>query len=291
MTNNVSFLQSQNHPINSGYGYKNIKANKVKETGSFRAAAVSQVMPLATAPVGMLAIKGLTIPNSKLTPEQAKTISDAAENILKNKGLKDKGVEIIHTAGTVNKSKTPNFIRCLIDPMFAASEGKNAFFVPQSNKIFINKEKLPTAIYHEMGHSFNANKTKVFKILQKNRNIGLILASTLGLFCAFTKNEKAQDGKELTKGQKAKNTVRNNAGKLALLAMMPMLLEEGMASIRGCKWAKSALSKDLYKKVLHTNIAGYFSYLGVAAGACLAAVTARKIKDNIMNKQTQTSNK
>ncbi len=90
--------------------------------------------------------------------------------------------------------------------------------------------------------------------MQKMRMPGMIMASAIALFAAFTKEDKPEDGKELTKAQKVKNAVRKNAGKLAFASMVPMLLEEGMASIKGYKWANSILSKDLAKKVLHTNI-------------------------------------
>ncbi len=63
-----------------------------------------------------------------------------------------------------------------------------------------------------------------------------------------------------------------NAGKLSILAGLPMLAEELKASSRGNKLAKQVLSPDLYKKVLNkfsaivyvsgtllTGLAGYFA--------------------------------
>ena len=109
----------------------------------------------------------------------------------------------------------------------------------------------------------------------------------LALFGAFTKNQKAEEGKELTKGQKVSNFVRNNAGKLSFLAMVPMLLEEGLASIKGGKLAKQVLSPELAKKVSKTNKLAWCTYLCAAAAAGVGSFLAVKIKDVVQNKKNQ----
>ena len=146
--------------------------------------------------------------------------------------------------------------------------------------VLINREKFPLAVFHELGHAFNFNNSSFWKALQKLRIPGIVASGLISLFPAFTKDSKAQDGEELTGGQKFKNWMRKYSPALAFGAMTPMLAEEGMASVRGCKWAKSLLNKNLFNKVLKTNVVAYTTYLTGALGMSLAAFAAKKVKDN-----------
>ncbi len=285
---------------NISFNGKLPESSRVKEKGSVRAAAISQVIPLLSTPLSLISLKGMKASCTKLTQDQMKLICNTADDILVNTGLADKGVKIInHNCPGFNFTCVPDKIFELINPLYAIARGNNACFTDKpiknimgniiydKNVILINKGKLPTAIFHEMGHAFNNNKSSFWKIMQKMRVPGMIAASALALYCAFTKEAKPEDAKELTKAQKVKNTVRNNSGKIAFAAMLPMLLEEGMASIRGCKWANANLTKDLARKVLKTNIAGYTTYLFSAIALGLSAFAATKVKDSIMNKQAE----
>ena len=84
--------------------------------------------------------------------------------------------------------------------------------------------------------------------------------------------------------QKTNNFIRDNAGKLSFAAMLPVLAEEGMATIRGQKLANKLLSKDLAKTILKGNAVGYLAYVLSAVGLAAAAYTAVKIKDAFVNK-------
>lgn len=255
---------------------------KVKGSkGSLKALAVGTAASMVSAPAGQLAMKGMSLVNNKLDANQIKTINNAADTILLSTGLKNKGVKItdVKFAGLF-----PNKMAKAI------ASGKNAGYSNITNEVLINRDKLPTAVFHEMGHAFNNNSSKVWSAMQKMRMPAMAVSSLIMLFGALSKKEVAEDGKELTKGQKIKNAVRDKSGLLAFGAMLPVLLEESMASVRGCKWANKNLTADLAKKVRNTNIIGATSYIAAALGIGLAAHVAVKVKDNAQDKARAEQN-
>ena len=181
----------------------------------------------------------------------------------------------------------------------SVANGKSAFFAGIKgienvfggkmfiNEVVCNMEKLPAAIFHEIGHAFNANNSTFWRTVQKMKKHSLPIAGYIALYCALTKKAvpKKEGNMELTKGQKVKNFIRENSGKLAFIATLPMLIEEGMASIRGNDWAKEFLSPDLAKKVSKHNKFAYITYLATAAGFALSAYAARKVKDYFVDKK------
>ena len=276
------------------------KGIKVQEKGSIRALAASQAVTLATLPVGIGAVAGMQKVAKSLSPEQIKVLNETADRLIKETKLADKGVKIhnVVSAG-LNFTTLPDSVYDVINQYSAIANGKNAAFLNndmkdifgnvlhEKNSIIINREKLPTAVFHEIGHAFNYNSSKFWKAMQGVRTPAMLIAAGLALFGAVTKKAEAEDGKELTAGQKAKNFVRDNAGILASLSMLPVIAEESMASIRAAKWASKNLTKDLAKKVNRSNIFGAISYTVAAVGLALAAQTAVKVKDNIMAKQKE----
>jgi len=270
-----------------------------KEKGSLRAAGASQLVTLTSIPVGMASVAGMSQINKKLTPEQIELLNKAADRMIDATGLSAKGVKIdnVKNAG-INLTGIPDSIYDMLNSYSAVAHGKNAAFLPKGiknayngqilhskNTIIANREKMSTALFHEIGHAFNANKSQFWKVIQNMRKPAMLIAASIALFAAFTKKAEAEDGKELTKGQKAKNFVRNNAGYIAGAATLPVLAEEIMASVRGCKWANANLPKELAKKVKASNIWGAASYLAISASVALAAFAAVKVKDSIMEKQ------
>ena len=112
-----------------------------------------------------------------------------------------------------------------------------------------------SAGFHELGHAMNANLSKIGKFLQKSRPVSMYLPVLLALYGACTRKAKPknEDGK-LNGAQKTHNFVRDNAGKLAFLASVPMLLEEGMATVKGQKFANKLLKPELANRVLKANM-------------------------------------
>ena len=138
------------------------------------------------------------------------------------------------------------------------------------------------AAFHEIGHAMNYNFSKIGKALQHMRLPGMIAASAIALYGAFSSKSKPEEGKELTKGQKVNNFIRNNAGKLSFAAMLPMLAEEAMATIKGNKLAGKLLSPDMLKVVKKGNAVAYLTYIATAASWGLASGAAVKVKDTLV---------
>ena len=69
------------------------------------------------------------------------------------------------------------------------------------------------------------------------------------------------------------------------LRFIPILIEEGTATLKGNKFAKEFISEDLAKKAFKGNCLAYLSYLGAAVLSGLAAMTAVKIKDKKIAKK------
>ena len=103
----------------------------------------------------------------------------------------------------------PDWLIELVNPLLAIPKGKNAAFLNKDilyteykkNMVLINREKFPLAVIHELGHAFNFNNSKFYGALQKMIIPGIAIAGSIPFFTAFTKDTKAQDGEELTKGQ------------------------------------------------------------------------------------------
>lgn len=266
--------------------------------GSFLAYGASQVSSMAAVQLlSMATVSGMSLINKKLSSEQIKKINEAADKIIEQTALNSKGVRIEDVKSFLNLTNLPDAINDLRNPVSATAHGKNALFLSKNlkdalgevvydkNTILANREKLSTALFHEIGHAFNANKSKFWSAVQKMRTPSSFIGASVILFAAFTKKAEANDGEELTKGQKTKNFVRNNAGFIAGVSMLPVVAEEIMASVRGCKWASANLPKELAKKVKTANIFGAVSYIGTAAGLVLSGFVATKVKDSIMEKQ------
>lgn len=266
------------------------KQKNVKEKGSWRAYGTGTLVSAAATPASLLVVKGMQKIAGSLTPEQVQQINAASDTVLAKSGLLDKGVIIENiTLKDFGNDLPKSFLADMFFPNVAVAKGKNAYFRHKNpltkeidNIIVINREKLPTAAFHEIGHAFNANSSKFWGAMQKLRIPAMGLASTLLLFSAFSKNEVAEEGKELTKFQKMKNFVRNNSGILAFSSMLPVVAEEIAASVRGCKWANSNLPKELAKKVRNTNFIGGITYIGGSIALGFAAHCAKKVKDKIM---------
>lgn len=162
------------------------------------------------------------------------------------------------------------------------TEGFNAFFSPIENKILINTEKMGLSGFHEIGHSINFNKSKFWKSLHMYNafKIPFAIAGMLSLV-ALLKSPKVEGEKPENAFDKVTTFIKNNVGKLTFAAMVPMIAEEVMASVRGNKLAKELLSPELAKKVAKSNIYGAATYVGTAAALALGAYAANKVRDAI----------
>lgn len=182
-------------------------------------------------------------------------ISKGLDKALDISKMKAAGVEILEPEKRVmplSKSKLYDKFIELNAPLVGASRGRNAVFLLNKNKIVLRKSKMGTAGFHELGHAINKNSSKFWKVVQKMRIPGMVLTSAI-LFTALFKRKKAEGEEPKGIFDKTTTFVKENAGKLSLLAGLPVFAEEMMASFRGNKLAKQVLSPELYNKVLKTN--------------------------------------
>ena len=169
-------------------------------------------------------------------------------------------------------------------------EGNNACYLPYTNKIITPDKSLQTSVFHEMGHALNNNGGSILKNLQKCRPLALIAPSVILMISLFNKRKTTDKPKENdSKIQKGADFVKKNASVLTGLSFLPMFLEEGIASLRGQKIAKNLikdekLSKELFKKIKLTNIAGFSTYLLSGIITAVAIYLSIKAKDAIQKK-------
>ena len=158
--------------------------------------------------------------------------------------------------------------------------GNNAGFFSGKNRIFVNVDKFGTAVFHEIGHAINYNSSPFWKVIQKMR-VPLVYAPSAFLLVSLFKRKKLE-GEEPKNGfDRATDFIKNNAGKLSMLAMVPVIAEELKATLRGNKMARKLCSPDLYKKVVKTNTLGAITYISAALLTGLSVYAAGKIKDSI----------
>ena len=271
----------------------NFKQNSYKRPnilGSFKAQAAMALPQVGALPINLLLIKGMSKANAGLTKDQVELINNGSEKVLSElTNLKTKGVNIVDASNRGNLScltdsvpqikKLPKTIVNMLSPADAAANGANAFFSSLNNSVTYNKEKFSLSAFHEMGYAFNFNNSAFWKTMQQSRMPLMLVASLIATIPAITKEAKAQDGKELTTGQKVKNFIRNSAPVASMVTMLGVAAEEAMATIRGNQWAKQVLDPTLAKKVAKTNAMGFVSYALSAVAIGLGAYVAKKVKD------------
>ena len=111
----------------------------------------------------------------------------------------------------------------------------------------------------------------------------MVLAGLFGAIALF-KAPKAEGEKPEGFFDKTTTFIKNNVGKLTFAAMMPMVIEEGLASGRAAKWAKKLLSPELAKKVNKANAFGFASYILLAVATGIGALAASSVRDRLAHK-------
>lgn len=176
-------------------------------------------------------------------------------------GLKNKGVIIEEAQRSMGQN--------------AFSMGQNAAYFPDAKMVYINTDKISVAGFHELGHAMNDLISKYgVKYLQKMRKSFFALAGLMEYFAIFSRTKP--------KGAKRNfiDVIEDNCGKIAFLAMLPIVAEEGIASLRGYNLAKKAgLSKSLLKNLKKTQWIALSTYIAGAVLGGLAVYTSRKVMD------------
>lgn len=247
--------------------------------------------------IGLAAMQNMRKIASNLTADEFKQIAQATKDVMNTSGLKEAGVSILKAnaknnmqikktilkelnGGLLSKNFPKKLKHLLANQIKAQTDlGVNAFFAPLSKKIVMPDKSLGLAFFHEAGHAINANLSKFGKVLQKCRPLAA-LAIPIALI-GLCKTKKAPNEKPKGIIDKVTTFIKNNAGKLTFASLMPIVLEEGLASIHAQKMAKSLLSPELAKKVAKTNAWGFATYAGLAVLAGLGSWLGVKVKDAI----------
>ena len=175
-------------------------------------------------------------------------------------------------------------------------EGSNAAFFRHANKIILPSKSLQTSVFHEMGHALNANGGGVLKTLQEVRPLAkfvpLFVITSALLNKRKTTDEKLENTSLKNKVQNVKDGIKKNAGIITAASMLPMVLEEGIASLRGQGVAKKLmkdgmLSKKFLNKIRLSNLGGFATYALAMAGSAIAAKVAIDVKDKIQENYEQ----
>ena len=240
-----------------------------------------------------------------LTADEFNSVQKAIAETIESTGLSRKGVSILTAtadnmdevtkvmakefeANTITKY-LPKVLKDMQSSITGSTvaKGQNAFYTMASKKIVVPEGKaLALSVFHEMGHAANANLSKFGKALQKCRPL-TILAVPISLI-ALWKTKKAPGDEPKGPAGKATTFIKEHAGALTFATFIPMLLEEGLATLKGNKFAKglsqlgnAVITPEIAKKVAKSNALGFATYLGLAALSSIGIYAGTKVKDAI----------
>ena len=225
-------------------------------------------------------------------------IKDSVELIDFNKSnwepIADKFVE--KRKQFLNKNKNPLVkLRALTWPtdeelkerIYVYAQGKNACYMPATSQILVNQEKKANTMFHEMGHAINAKGVGLGKILAKTRAKGAKTVPFVFGISMLTPKDN-EDNPTKNKYYKGLLSLKKHAGLIASACLVPLVAEEGLASIKGGKLAKKVLSPELYKKVNKSNIKAFSAYsilmIMVGCGTALANYLKDKATGPLLDK-------
>ena len=305
MVSGVSLNQSKYYQ--AAQPKKENKDTGRKIAGVVAGGAVFNLIPRVQTPFAMKCLDKMQALNKSLTSSEAETVSKALEKTMELSGLKEKGIEIVKASskngsfiedllrkevgGSLSAKLTP---KKLLDAHITGAkdmitEGMNACYLTNSKKILMpDANKLSLAGFHEAGHAMNANLGKATKLLQKSRKLTALALPIVAI--ALLKKPKAEGEKPQGAWDKATTFIQNHAGILTASTFIPTIAEEGLATLRGNKFAKELLSPDLAKKVVKSNRYGMATYVAMAALFGTAAYLAVKVKNAIAHPELKKNN-
>lgn len=298
----LSITQADNRINNRNEVYKqpgvinNISSALV---GSLVSSATIQIGSSLTLPKLVNKMREISdcLPQTELT-----AVNNAMQRTLDTLGLTEKGVTFLRApekeferitgllkdeckAAPILKIIPNNNFREGLTTALAAQyksiveSGKNAYYLFNSKTILLPKDKLSLMFFHEAGHAANQNLSAIGKILQKSKTLRFLIIPIA--LIALWKTKKAPNQRPENNMDKTTTFIKENAGKLTFAASLPIILEEGLATLKGNKVAKELLSPDLAKKVAKTNAIGLCSYLLTSLLFALGIYFGTKVKDMI----------
>lgn len=238
----------------------------------------------------------ITIDGVKYSPI-AKEITNGVDIAFEKSGLAHKGVKLVDLSVLRDlnlEHELPNWLNKfpkLKEQIIKNSDlftsmaynGNNAFCGSKTGNIYVNKEIMSYAAFHEMGHSLNKLST-IGKFLLKLRGPGVALAG-IAFLIGLLKRKKADGEKPNGIVDKVTTFIKNNSAAVAFTGMLPTVLEEGLASKKGADLMKNVLSENTAKIVKNYNKKAWLAYAGFAAAITAATWIATKVRDVIAGPQ------
>ena len=224
--------------------------------GYIAATAVSGAILSPLAYIGKLPVRQI-----KKEEQYNPIYKDCLYKALHKSGLYDMGVDIIKAQNA--------------DISHEYKSGRNAAYLIPDKKVIINTNKSACLGFHELGHAMNNLMSKYgIKYLTKMRYPGYVIAGIMEYFAIFSRTKPKEAQRNIM------DIIEDNCGKIAFLAMMPMVAEEAIASIRGMKLAEEAgLPKELRQNMKKLLSKALMTYGGKAVLGGLAVYASRKIMD------------
>lgn len=270
-------------------------------------ATPSIVQKKITPPVSNRLFKNLYKSN-QLQKQEIEILDKATDKAFDISGLASKGVKLNKVNEQTPYSKEEKALLDLFDKTipnerlreakkceavfkYSAINGYNAAFLPMTNEIMYNKEKMPLTAFHEMGHAINKHQTKISKFLQEHCRNNKKLAGIISLVAILAPSKSQQSIRPMSDEDKVIGKFRDNAGLLAAATYLPTIIEESSASYKGQKLAKKVLSPELAKKVKKCNAFGLSTYILSAVAMGVGTELGVRLKDAIIKNGIDTANK
>lgn len=270
-------------------------------------ATPSIVQKKITPPVSNRLFKNLYKSN-QLQKQEIEILDKATDKAFDISGLASKGVKLNKVNEQTPYSKEEKALLDLFDKTipnerlreakkceavfkYSAINGYNAAFLPMTNEIMYNKEKMPLTAFHEMGHAINKHQTKISKFLQEHCRNNKKLAGIISLVAILAPSKSQQSLRQMSDEDKVIGKFRDNAGLLAAATYLPTIIEESSASYKGQKLAKKVLSPELAKKVKKCNAFGLSTYILSAVAMGVGTELGVRLKDAIIKNGIDTANK
>ena len=223
-----------------------------------------------------------------------------AEKVLEESGLRRKGIKlhfVDETKSNLEHLKDLCFKETGVKNAFGRrmgnnyfemfKEGANAAYFPEGKECVAHSKSLYGNIYHEMGHAMNATGNIFSKALFKARAItpfGVSIVAPIALGAALFHNvDKNKPKEQKSFSEKTLDFVANHATALTAASYIPIVAEEGLASIRGLKAVKKHLSPDIYSKTAKNFAKAWGTYAAAAVAVTIGVQAGIWIADKIKN--------
>lgn len=214
-------------------------------------------------------VKPLVYSKVEKTGKFQKEYNTIFQQIFDKLEISKKGVKI---ATEMEIAKDSAFVR----------DGLDGHYNPIVNKIFFNKNNSGSVWgLHELGHALNKNMGGLGKILLKSRRCSSKLA-IFTLAIGLLKQNKFEGEKPKGFIDKTTTFLKKHCGLFAFLSFMPVCAEEGYASIRNLKLAKTmGMSNEALKTLKQVYKRAFMLYVFRGALVGFSVKAASIICDKI----------